>query len=634
MIFSPTTHRKMSKDFLRNLTKAKKIDILSRFFQQKNVEHRIYQLHNNQKESEDSEHLDDLVQLYFDILQLDYLSDIWNDIDSCHVCILAMNALSKRLCDPSFDVSSFICNVFGNPPFTTNTINRQLQQIENCETFKTLFPEFLSQFKLPTPSEVSNQLDSKYFTKYRLFYYRWLIFCSLPLLCTSLDRYDIGGTFGTDFTLIINTIQHDFEEFIVLHVPSKQRSIYTSLLLRILDESSTSENCNLIESNIDGDLTDDEIKHALPSKQSIIDELDDELLFSANRTRDDTARNEELKGNLSCHIISSESCTNSTDQTQINWLLQVRDVFTHQLPRMPREYITRLVFDSKHKSLALIKSNRVIGGICFRPFKSQGFSEIVFCAVSGKEQVKGYGTHMMNHLKNYHIKEGILYFLTFADEFAIGYFKKQGFSTNITLMQSCYKGYFKEYESATFMECKLNAKVDYVHITSDIRLYHEIVNNVVHNRVSKLATEIQSIPSRGKRPKGIEDIPGLAKIGFPLLEKTVDQEIQLDGDELSAIFTSIVNQIKAHSSSSLISTFSSKLSTKVKFPIDFSTIEKRLSNLYYLKPHIFIADINRCFATFLQCDQFARSEETRKQLQALQLFFQSKLQDARLLKDI
>lgn len=39
--------------------------------------------------------------------------------------------------------------------------------------------------------------------------------------------------------------------------------------------------------------------------------------------------------------------------------------------------------------------------------------------------IQGYGTHLMNHLKEYHIKHGILYFLTYADEYAIGYFKKQ-----------------------------------------------------------------------------------------------------------------------------------------------------------------------------------------------------------------
>ena len=32
---------------------------------------------------------------------------------------------------------------------------------------------------------------------------------------------------------------------------------------------------------------------------------------------------------------------------------------------------------------------------------------------------------MMNHLKDYHIKHNVLNFLTYADEYAIGYFKKQ-----------------------------------------------------------------------------------------------------------------------------------------------------------------------------------------------------------------
>ena len=42
----------------------------------------------------------------------------------------------------------------------------------------------------------------------------------------------------------------------------------------------------------------------------------------------------------------------------------------------------------KHRSLALVKNKTVIGGICFRMFPRQGFSEIVFCAVSSNEQVK------------------------------------------------------------------------------------------------------------------------------------------------------------------------------------------------------------------------------------------------------
>lgn len=38
-------------------------------------------------------------------------------------------------------------------------------------------------------------------------------------------------------------------------------------------------------------------------------------------------------------------------------------------------------------------------GITYRPFKGRQFAEIVFCAISSEQQVKGYGAHLMSHLK-------------------------------------------------------------------------------------------------------------------------------------------------------------------------------------------------------------------------------------------
>lgn len=67
---------------------------------------------------------------------------------------------------------------------------------------------------------------------------------------------------------------------------------------------------------------------------------------------------------------------------------------------MPKEYIIRLVMDPRHVSLAILKDGRIIGGICYRPFFAQRFAEIAFCAISGSEQVKGYGTDLMNNLKS------------------------------------------------------------------------------------------------------------------------------------------------------------------------------------------------------------------------------------------
>jgi len=41
----------------------------------------------------------------------------------------------------------------------------------------------------------------------------------------------------------------------------------------------------------------------------------------------------------------------------------------------------------------------ILGGCVFRPFHQQRFAEIVFLAISTSEQVKGYGTRLMNRLK-------------------------------------------------------------------------------------------------------------------------------------------------------------------------------------------------------------------------------------------
>lgn len=92
----------------------------------------------------------------------------------------------------------------------------------------------------------------------------------------------------------------------------------------------------------------------------------------------------------------------------------------------------------------------------------------------------------MNQLKDYHIKHGILHFLTYADEFAIGYFKKQGFSMEITVAKSFYAGFIKEYEGATLMHCELNPSIRYTEFTAVVRRQKEIMLRLVQKRKAEL----------------------------------------------------------------------------------------------------------------------------------------------------
>lgn len=92
-------------------------------------------------------------------------------------------------------------------------------------------------------------------------------------------------------------------------------------------------------------------------------------------------------------------------------LIGLKNLFQRQLPKMPREYITRLVLDQKHYSMAIVKRGlRVVGGICYRPFESRGFAEIVFCAVESSEQIKVSSGVCFNHSKftdNGHSQSGV-----------------------------------------------------------------------------------------------------------------------------------------------------------------------------------------------------------------------------------
>lgn len=104
--------------------------------------------------------------------------------------------------------------------------------------------------------------------------------------------------------------------------------------------------------------------------------------------------------------------------------------------------------DRNHRSVVCLRDGKVIGGICFRPFPDYGFLEIAFLAVSVDFQIRvrsirgilmcitspvvslrmaswqGVGRHVLNHLKEFAKTQQLYYFLTYADNYAIGFFKK------------------------------------------------------------------------------------------------------------------------------------------------------------------------------------------------------------------
>lgn len=355
-------------------------------------------------------------------------------------------------------------------------------------------------------------------------------------------------------------------------------------------------------------------------------------MFGNHCSRDEAARKEEREGRISFHVISNPLKQQPSRQTLL-WLIGLQNVFSHQLPRMPKEYITRLVFDPKHKCLALIKNNIVIGGICYRMFPTQGFTEIVFCAVTSNEQVKGYGTHLMNHLKDHHIKHGVLHFLTFADEYAIGYFKKQGFSKEIKLLKTAYLGYIKEYEGATLMGCELNRRIQYTEFSRMIRKQKEIVKQLINSKREELCKIHPGLTcfKDGVRQIPIESIPGVLEAGWkPDPEKYKEQQ-PMDPDQLAGTMKTILQQVKSHPSAwpflkPVDKSEAPDYYDHIKYPMDLKTMLERLKNHYYVHRRVFIADMTRIFTN---CRSYNEPDtEYYKCANVLEKFFNNKLKEA------
>eukprot|EP01113_Clastostelium_recurvatum_P032858 TRINITY_DN4279_c0_g1_i8.p1 TRINITY_DN4279_c0_g1~~TRINITY_DN4279_c0_g1_i8.p1 ORF type:complete len:714 (+),score=163.01 TRINITY_DN4279_c0_g1_i8:30-2144(+) len=317
-------------------------------------------------------------------------------------------------------------------------------------------------------------------------------------------------------------------------------------------------------------------------------------------TRDEAARQEERKGVLNFRLI-----TNDGSRGSHMWLVGLRSIFSKQLPKMPREYIARLMFNRDHRSLVILKNNTPIGGICFRTFRKHGFIEIAFCAITSSEQVKGYGTHLMNHLKDAMQKDRLYYFLTYADNFAVGYFKKQGFTKELSLPGERWKGHIKDYDGGTIMECVIQPNIPYLDVPGMVRRQREAVmaklKEISNSHVVHPGLEIFKHSNGPGRSIAVEQIPGIKASGWnPAMSSAAGIGSAADHRaSLHKWLKEVLDLVRAHPSAW---PFHEPVDTVevydylnvIKDPIDLRTIGERLeTGEYYITKEIFFADLKR-----------------------------------------
>lgn len=315
--------------------------------------------------------------------------------------------------------------------------------------------------------------------------------------------------------------------------------------------------------------------------------------------------------------------TNDGSHSSLVTLVGLKSLFAKQLPKMPKEYIARLVFDRRHRSLALLSDDpqhrggdeEVIGGICYRAYPEMRFAEIAFCAVSASQQVKGYGTKLMNLLKRHAVTEGVEYFITYADNYAIGYFKKQGFTKSISMPKGRFHGLIKDYDGGTMMECYVHPSIDFTRIPEMIKAQREFIlkrirtvaksHKVVYPPLPKgFSTRTIENVSRGNEAAArAMAIPGVAEAGWTMADllastggaKDADRQKNHIKSELLALVRKTEEQQFAWPFREPVDTTEVKDYLEIiKDPIDLSTIEKRIrKGDWYKSRQMLYADLMR-----------------------------------------
>jgi histone acetyltransferase len=78
--------------------------------------------------------------------------------------------------------------------------------------------------------------------------------------------------------------------------------------------------------------------------------------------RDSAAKQQEQSNQITFRVIR-----NDQNHENLKFLLDLKNIFARQLPKMPKEYIVKLVFDRNHESMIILRNGvKVVGGICFR----------------------------------------------------------------------------------------------------------------------------------------------------------------------------------------------------------------------------------------------------------------------------
>jgi histone acetyltransferase len=272
------------------------------------------------------------------------------------------------------------------------------------EVAKT-FLHCLNHWNFEAPSS-RKDLSTEDASTYIINYTRWLVFCHVPAFCSSLRHYETSLVFGrtllkavfqyvsqqllskcktekdrmpperlsvlAQLPKFLDTLKHEIvNDDSLIFDPNFKSTVYLQRNKRLNDSVTGGGGSGAGPSTpVHGVSAGKKYSDASPVAQKRYkrepesEDLSDEVVLKALRTinesnycsraevvfpinapRDEAAKAEENRREIEFHIVGNSLTRPVTKQTML-WLLGLHSVFAHQLPGMPKEYISQLVFDS------------------------------------------------------------------------------------------------------------------------------------------------------------------------------------------------------------------------------------------------------------------------------------------------
>ncbi|QSZ36160.1 hypothetical protein DSL72_007285 [Monilinia vaccinii-corymbosi] len=298
---------------------------------------------------------------------------------------------------------------------------------------------------------------------------------------------------------------------------------------------------------------------------------------------------------------------NDEGESSLITLAKFQELVQDTLPRMSHEAIRATIFDPSHTSFVMVKktggpvaqTEEVIAGIAYRVWEARRFVEMVYLVVDQHQHKTGLGTRLMNNFKDEvksSMAEEVMEVLAYADNFAVGFFQKQGFTKEITLEKRVWGGIIKDYTQSVLMQCTLLPRMRYANASAMLRLQKEaLMARIAAIPSSSRSDVVHAPPAQWQNgviaPINPMDIPAIRESGWtssagprPYLTPLKEFLNHLKtGRYSNAYLRSFLNSVDEIADPNYC--------TIIPKPMDFITLEKNLYDGLYKTPKAFVDDV-------------------------------------------